>query len=154
VLTDKEIDFTVCVNNLCKTRHWRQKYQDILKGISFEIKEARALPSAGASGAGNIATGLLAGLDASSGDIFPHNQNISVMTEDSAPEAKRARHVDGVPAISIVAGMTALENDVATGVADIVRLATEAKQFLDKVGLADAWSLSRVLSGGEQHELP
>ena len=100
------------VNNLCKTVVTGEQQLDILRGISFEIKAGESVAIVGASGAGkSTLLGLLAGLDnASSGDIFLHEQNISKMNEDERA-AVRARYVGFVfQSFQLLPGMTALEN--------------------------------------------
>ena len=72
------------VQDLCKTVTSGAQELAILRGINLEIKAGESAAIIGVSGAGkSTLLGLLAGLDnASSGAVFLHGQNISVMTED------------------------------------------------------------------------
>lgn len=145
------------VNNLCKTVVTGEQQLDILRGISFEIKAGESVAIVGASGAGkSTLLGLLAGLDnASSGDIFLHEQNISKMNEDERA-AVRARYVGFVfQSFQLLPGMTALENVMLPlELAGHRSPAAAAQTYLDKVGLSDRGGhYPRVLSGGEQQRV-
>ncbi|GAA4083677.1 ABC transporter ATP-binding protein [Zhongshania borealis] len=145
------------VQNLCKTVTSGAQELAILRGINLEIKAGESAAIIGVSGAGkSTLLGLLAGLDnASSGAIFLHGQNISVMTEDQRASL-RAKHVGFVfQSFQLLPGLTALENVMLPlELSGRTGAAAKAKTFLDKVGLAErGHHYPRQLSGGEQQRV-
>ncbi|MDF1693431.1 MAG: ABC transporter ATP-binding protein [Zhongshania sp.] len=145
------------VQNLCKTVTSGAQELAILRGINLEIKAGESAAIIGVSGAGkSTLLGLLAGLDnATSGDIYLHGQNISLMTEDQRA-ALRAQHVGFVfQSFQLLPGLTALENVMLPlELSGHASPETAARVFLEKVDLADrGHHYPRQLSGGEQQRV-
>ncbi|MBK6582199.1 MAG: ATP-binding cassette domain-containing protein [Gammaproteobacteria bacterium] len=129
----------------------------ILKGISLEINPGEAVAIVGASGSGkSTLLGLLAGLDLpSAGTIHVDGVEITALDED-ARAALRGRMVGFVfQSFQLLPGLSAMENVMLPleirGDRDA---AARAREFLDKVGLAERLGhYPRQLSGGEQQRV-
>ena len=129
----------------------------ILKGISLEINPGEAVAIVGASGSGkSTLLGLLAGLDLpSAGRIHVDGVEITALDED-ARAALRGRMVGFVfQSFQLLPGLSAMENVMLPleirGDRDA---AARAREFLDKVGLAERLGhYPRQLSGGEQQRV-
>ena len=129
----------------------------ILDGIDLEINEGESVAIVGASGSGKTTLlGILAGLDvASSGSITLVDAQLSELDEEERALV-RGRHVGFVfQSFQLLTSLTALENVMLPAELRGESLAqNQAKELLDKVGLADrGHHYPRQLSGGEQQRV-
>ena len=130
---------------------------EILRGISFEIKQGDTAAIVGVSGSGkSTLLGLLAGLDvASSGDVIIDNQALADLDEDQRA-ALRAEKVGFVfQSFQLLPALTALENVMLplelSGSASALDRATG---FLERVGLYHRLKHHpSMLAGGEQQRV-
>lgn len=85
---------------------------DILTGVNLQIKHGESVAIVGASGSGkSTLLGLLAGLDqATSGEIFIDEQNISTLSEDQRAQIRS--HMVGFvfQSFQLLPSLSALEN--------------------------------------------
>ncbi|MCH1491249.1 MAG: ATP-binding cassette domain-containing protein, partial [Luminiphilus sp.] len=127
---------------------------EILRGISFEIKQGDTAAIVGVSGSGkSTLLGLLAGLDvATAGDVVIDDQPVGELDED-ARAALRAEKVGFVfQSFQLLPALTALENVMLplelAGQEDALG---RAEAYLDRVGLGERLGhYPTMLSGGEQ----
>ena len=129
----------------------------ILDGISLQINAGETVAIVGASGSGKTTLlGILAGLDsATSGTVTLVDAEISAMDEEARARV-RGEHVGFVfQSFQLLASLTAQENVMLPAElrGDTVAF-EEAREVLDKVGLADRTDhYPRQLSGGEQQRV-
>lgn len=130
---------------------------EILRGISFEIKQGDTAAIVGVSGSGkSTLLGLLAGLDvATAGDVVIDDQPVGELDED-ARAALRAEKVGFVfQSFQLLPALTALENVMLplelAGQEDALG---RAQAYLDRVGLGERLGhYPTMLSGGEQQRV-
>lgn len=130
---------------------------EILRGISFEIKQGDTAAIVGVSGSGkSTLLGLLAGLDvATAGDVVIDEQPVGELDED-ARAALRAEKVGFVfQSFQLLPALTALENVMLplelAGQEDALG---RAQAYLDRVGLGERLGhYPTMLSGGEQQRV-
>lgn len=154
-------DTVIVVNNLIKQVPAVNKPDgeriDILTGVNLEIKHAESVAILGASGSGkSTLLGLLAGLDqATSGDIFIDQQNITLMDEDQRASLRGEKIGFIFQSFQLLPSLTALEN-VMLPLELQYRKAntTSASAMLKRVGLGDRQHhFPKQLSGGEQQRV-
>ena len=130
---------------------------EILRGISFEIKQGDTAAIVGVSGSGkSTLLGLLAGLDvASGGDVIIDEQSLAALDEDQRA-ALRAKKVGFVfQSFQLLPSLTALENVMLPlELAGVAGAAETAERFLTEVGLENRLAhYPTTLSGGEQQRV-
>ena len=130
---------------------------EILRGISFEIKQGDTAAIVGVSGSGkSTLLGLLAGLDvASGGDVIIDGQSLAALDEDERA-ALRAEKVGFVfQSFQLLPALTALENvmlplELSGNNSALAR----ATGYLERVGLDHRLNhYPSMLSGGEQQRV-
>ncbi len=144
-------------HNLCQNVPVFDGQLDILKGISFEIKQGESVAIVGASGSGKTTLlGMLAGLDLpSSGEIWLQNNEITQLNEETRA-ALRGKYVSFVfQDFQLLSSLTALENVLLPLEVRRLENADElAKRYLQRVGLeARHHHYPKQLSGGEQQRV-
>ena len=130
---------------------------EILRGISFEIKQGDTAAIVGVSGSGkSTLLGLLAGLDvATAGDVVIDDQPVGELDEDDRA-ALRAEKVGFVfQSFQLLPALTALENVMLplelAGQEDALG---RAQAYLGRVGLGERLGhYPTMLSGGEQQRV-
>jgi len=130
---------------------------DILKGIDFEIKPQQTVAIVGASGSGkSTLLGILAGLDLpTSGQVYLDDVDVCSLDEDGRALLRAAKIGFVFQSFQLLPGLTALENVMLPlEIANAVNALSEAKTFLERVGLAErADHYPKQLSGGEQQRV-
>jgi putative ABC transport system ATP-binding protein len=130
---------------------------NILTDVNLQVKSGESLAIVGKSGSGkSTLLSLLAGLDqATSGQIFINDQDLSKMDEDGRA-AIRKQHVGFVfQNFQLLPHLTALDNVMLPlELLGIKNPSKIAKDWLGKVGLADRLDHQpNQLSGGEQQRV-
>ncbi|MBX2890858.1 MAG: ABC transporter ATP-binding protein [Saprospiraceae bacterium] len=129
----------------------------VLDNVSFELAEGDTFAVVGPSGSGKTTLlGLCAGLDrATSGSISLNNIQLDDLSEDERAEV-RNRYVGFIfQNFQLIPTLTALENVmVPLELRRDPAAETTARQWLEKVGLADRLDhYPAQLSGGEQQRV-
>lgn len=150
-------DTILRVQAINKTVRTADQALTILNDISFDLQQSQSLAIVGPSGAGkSTLLGLLAGLDEpSSGDIWLGEHRITAMDEEGRARV-RAQLVGFVfQTFQLLGSLTALENvALPMELAGQANAQTRAKDYLDKVGLAERLThYPKQLSGGEQQRV-
>ena len=130
---------------------------EILRGISFEIKQGDTAAIVGVSGSGkSTLLGLLAGLDtASDGDVVIDGQSLGHLDEDARAALRAAKVGFVFQSFQLLPALTALENvmlpmELAGHTAALER----ARSYLERVGLEQRLAhYPSMLSGGEQQRV-
>jgi len=130
---------------------------EILRGISFEIKQGDTAAIVGVSGSGkSTLLGLLAGLDvASGGDVIIDEQSLAALDEDQRA-ALRAKKVGFVfQSFQLLPALTALENVMLPlELSGNTSALDRATGYLERVGLDHRLNhYPSMLSGGEQQRV-
>ena len=129
----------------------------ILNDINLEIGRGESIAIVGASGSGkSTLIGLLAGLDLPSrGDVCMAGKLLSVLDEDGRAALRSGMVGFVFQSFQLVQSLTALENVMLPlELAGHVSAAEEARQWLDRVGLAERLEhYPQQLSGGEQQRV-
>jgi len=125
-----------------------------LKDVNLEIEQGKFVVILGPSGAGkSTLLNLLGGLDSpSSGTIIVDSKDIAAYSADELAEYRADKVGFVFQFYNLVPTLTVYEN-VAL-IKEIAPDALDAKELLDKVGLADHYNKFPVqLSGGEQQRV-
>lgn len=130
---------------------------DILTGVNLQIKHGESVAIVGASGSGkSTLLGLLAGLDqATSGEIYIDEQNISTLSEDQRAQIRS--HMVGFvfQSFQLLPSLSALENVMfPLELQGKLNAQEAALKLLKRVGLEKRYShYPKQLSGGEQQRV-
>ncbi len=130
---------------------------DILTGVNLQIKHGESVAIVGASGSGkSTLLGLLAGLDqATSGEIFIDDEEISTLTEDQRAQIRS--HMVGFvfQSFQLLPSLSALENVMfPLELQGKLHAQEAALALLKRVGLEKRYShYPKQLSGGEQQRV-
>ncbi len=129
----------------------------ILEGVDLTVAAGECVALLGPSGSGkSTLLGLMAGLDQpTSGKVFVHGQDLSLLNEDQLALLRRDRIGFVFQSFQLLGNLTALENvllpleligvDAARG---------RARELLDQVGLSErGHHYPSQLSGGEQQRV-
>ena len=129
----------------------------ILDGIDLEINAGETVAIVGASGSGKTTLlGILAGLDLpSGGTVSLVGQELTALDEEQRARIRGEQVGFVFQSFQLLGSLTALENVMLPGELRGDRAAEqEAREFLDKVGLAArTHHYPRQLSGGEQQRV-
>lgn len=123
-------------------------------GISFDLDQGRLLIIVGASGAGKTTLlNIIGGMEqASSGDIFIDNKNLSKLNENELTRYRRDDVGFVFQHYNLIPNLTALENvELAS---EISKGSLKADEVLAEVGLSKRQdNFPSQLSGGEQQRV-
>lgn len=123
-------------------------------GISFDLDQGRLLIIVGASGAGKTTLlNIIGGMEqASSGDIFIDNKNLSKLNENELTRYRRDDVGFVFQHYNLIPNLTALENvELAS---EISKESLKADEVLAEVGLSKRQdNFPSQLSGGEQQRV-
>ena len=147
----------IIVKDLIKQVEINNGSLEILKSISFNVKQGQSIAIVGASGSGkSTLLGLLAGLDCvSSGEIWLDNAPLHQLDEEQRT-ALRAQKVGFIfQSFLLLPALTALENILLPAqLAGTKRSEEKAQQLLEDVGLGHRGDhYPNQLSGGEQQRV-
>ncbi|NRA62175.1 MAG: ABC transporter ATP-binding protein [Psychrobium sp.] len=147
----------IIVKDLIKQVEINNGSLEILKSISFKVKQGQSIAIVGASGSGkSTLLGLLAGLDCvSSGEIWLDNAPLHQLNEEERT-ALRAQKVGFIfQSFLLLPALTALENILLPAqLAGTKRSEEKAQQLLVDVGLGHRGDhYPNQLSGGEQQRV-
>lgn len=130
---------------------------EILKPISFEVKQGQTVAIVGASGSGkSTLLGLLAGLDqVTSGEIYLDGEPLHAMDEEARAQLRGAKVGFIFQSFMLVQSLTALENVMLPAeIAGLKDAKKQARAILEQVGLGHRAShYPNQLSGGEQQRV-
>lgn len=145
------------VQNLTKTYNSGSQALTVLDNVSFSIQPGETFSIVGASGSGKTTLlGLCAGLDrASSGSVILNGISLDQLSEDERA-AVRNQYVGFIfQNFQLLPTLTALENVmIPLELRGEQKVAQQAKELLDRVGLADRQGhYPSQLSGGEQQRV-
>ena len=129
----------------------------ILQPIDLAINAGETVASVGASGSGkSTLLSLLAGLDiATHGDVLIENEKLSDLDEEQRAKLRADKVGFIFQSFLLVPSLSALENVMLPAeLAGHKGAEKEARELLEKVGLADRWHhYPNQLSGGEQQRV-
>jgi len=129
----------------------------ILQPINVSINAGETVAIVGASGSGkSTLLSLLAGLDlATAGDVLIENEKLSELDEEQRAKVRADKIGFIFQQFLLVPSLTALENVMLPAeLAGHKGAEKEARELLEKVGLADRWHhYPNQLSGGEQQRV-
>jgi putative ABC transport system ATP-binding protein len=145
------------IENISKTFLQGDNDIQVLDDLSFQLEKGRAASIIGQSGSGkSTLLSLLAGLDRpDQGQIKFCGQSFSSMNEDQLTMLRNGKIGIIFQQFHLISHLTALENvclplEIQGGKLDL----NKAKEFLDRVGLADRSDhLPSQLSGGEKQRV-
>lgn len=140
-----------------KLYHSGREDLEVLKGVSFSVKEGETVSIIGPSGSGKTTLlGICAGLDQpSEGTVELCGRDFSAMNEDERAEARSESVGFVFQNFQLIPTLTALENVMVPLELRGERGArARAKELLGKVGLGDRVEHYPIqLSGGEQQRV-
>ncbi|MAF74280.1 MAG: ABC transporter ATP-binding protein [Idiomarinaceae bacterium] len=129
----------------------------ILQPIDLAINAGETVAIVGASGSGkSTLLSLLAGLDiATHGDVLIENEKLSDLDEEQRAKLRADKVGFIFQSFLLVPSLSALENVMLPAeLAGHKGAEKEARELLEKVGLADRWHhYPNQLSGGEQQRV-
>lgn len=147
----------ISTHNISKTVTTTQGQLEILKPISFNVREGESIAIVGASGSGkSTLLSLLAGLDeVSSGEIFIDGQPMHIMDEEQRAQLRGAKVGFIFQSFMLVQSLTAIENIMLPAeIAGLDDAKARALEILKLVGLDHrAKHYPNQLSGGEQQRV-
>ena len=127
---------------------------EVLKNLSFDVREGEVLAMVGPSGSGkSTILNLIGGLDQpNSGEVWFDGDDLATFSSAQLTRYRR-KHVGFVfQFYNLVPNLTALENVLAA--AELAENPLDAKEMLTKVGLAERMDhFPSQLSGGEQQRV-
>ncbi|KXX67698.1 ABC transporter ATP-binding protein [Flammeovirga sp. SJP92] len=130
---------------------------EVIKGISFEIKEGEIVAIVGTSGSGKTTLlGLTAGLDApTSGQVILDNIDLTTLSEDQKADIRNQKIGFIFQNFQLLPSLTALENVLTPlELRGEKNVKNRAKEILSEVGLEGREThYPHQLSGGEQQRV-
>ncbi|WP_137167508.1 ABC transporter ATP-binding protein [Salinimonas lutimaris] len=144
-------------SQLTKTVSTNEGPLEILKPISFEVKQGQTVAIVGASGSGkSTLLGLLAGLDqVTEGEIFLDGEPLHSMDEEQRAQLRGEKIGFIFQSFMLVQSLTAIENVMLPAeIAGLENARQKARAVLEQVGLGHrANHYPNQLSGGEQQRV-
>ncbi|NME71129.1 ABC transporter ATP-binding protein [Flammeovirga aprica] len=130
---------------------------EVIKGVSFEIKEGEIVAIVGTSGSGKTTLlGLTAGLDApTSGQVILDNIDLTTLSEDQKADIRNQKIGFIFQNFQLLPSLTALENVLTPlELRGEKNVKNRAKEILSEVGLEGREThYPHQLSGGEQQRV-
>lgn len=144
-------------SQLTKTVSTNEGPLEILKPISFEVKQGQTVAIVGASGSGkSTLLGLLAGLDqVTEGEIYLDSEPLHSMDEEQRAQLRGEKVGFIFQSFMLVQSLTAIENVMLPAeIAGLENARQKARAVLEQVGLGHrANHYPNQLSGGEQQRV-
>lgn len=144
-------------SQLTKTVSTNEGPLEILKPISFEVKQGQTVAIVGASGSGkSTLLGLLAGLDqVTEGEIYLDSEPLHSMDEEQRAQLRGEKVGFIFQSFMLVQSLTAIENVMLPAeIAGLENARQRARAVLEQVGLGHrANHYPNQLSGGEQQRV-
>ena len=132
---------------------------EALRGVDFQVARGELLMLVGPSGSGKTTLLSILGcvLSATAGDVKLFDLDVTRLKGRELPAVRRALIGFVFQGSNLIASLSAFDNVrlvLETRGVPRARASAEAKELLDRVGLADKlWNRPRELSGGQQQRV-
>jgi putative ABC transport system ATP-binding protein len=157
---ESEINFMIECKNITKTYPSQAGDTQVLKGVSFSIKDGEFVAIMGPSGSGkSTLMHILGALDTpTSGQYLLDGKDVSAFSDDELAEIRKNKIGFVFQAFNLLPRATVLRNVMLPMVyAEVPKVKRElmAKKFLKSVGLDEKhfYHLSNQLSGGQMQRV-